>query len=86
MICHSAGDASSRAARMTVTCTPPGAGLVITIDRPPVDALDLATIESLQTFAAIAEKPPAAQVRGPLASRVAMLAARGDDPFLASFL
>jgi enoyl-CoA hydratase len=48
---------------MTVTARPSGASLVITIDRPPVNALDLDTIEALRAaFAAVVTKPPAGGV------------------------
>lgn len=44
---------------MSVTVTPRGSGLLLTIDRPPVNALDLDTIEALRaTFAAVAAAPP----------------------------
>jgi enoyl-CoA hydratase/carnithine racemase len=44
---------------MTLTTTAAGSGLVITIDRPPVNALDLPTIEALRsTFTAVVERPP----------------------------
>jgi enoyl-CoA hydratase len=48
---------------MTVNATPRGPGLLLTIDRPPVNALDLATIESLRAaFASVAADPPAGGV------------------------
>jgi enoyl-CoA hydratase len=44
---------------MTVTASPSGASLLITIDRPPVNALDLDTIEALRAaFTAVVAKPP----------------------------
>ncbi len=44
---------------MTVTATPSGAALVVAIDRPPVNALDLETIEALRAiFTATAANPP----------------------------
>jgi len=44
---------------MTLKSTPAGGALVLTIDRPPVNALDLPTIETLRkTFATVAANPP----------------------------
>lgn len=44
---------------MTLKSTPAGRALVLTIDHPPVNALDLPTIETLRkTFATMAANPP----------------------------
>jgi enoyl-CoA hydratase len=44
---------------MPVNATPRGPGLLLTIDRPPVNALDLETIEALRTiFISMAADPP----------------------------
>ena len=48
---------------MSVITTPRGSGLLLTIDRPPVNALDLETIEALRTaFVSVAADPPAGGV------------------------
>lgn len=48
---------------MPISATPRGSGLLMTIDRPPVNALDLATIEALRmAFASVAANPPASGV------------------------
>ena len=48
---------------MTVTSTPAGGALVLAIDRPPVNALDLATIEALRkSFTTLAASPPKAGI------------------------
>jgi enoyl-CoA hydratase len=44
---------------MSLKSTPAGSALVLTIDRPPVNALDLPTIETLRkTFTTVAAHPP----------------------------
>lgn len=44
---------------MPISTTPRGPSLLVTIDRPPVNALDLETIETLsKTFASVAAEPP----------------------------
>jgi len=48
---------------MPISATPRGSALLLTIDRPPVNALDLETIEALRaTFASVAVNPPPAGV------------------------
>ncbi|MPZ32481.1 MAG: enoyl-CoA hydratase/isomerase family protein [Rhodospirillales bacterium] len=48
---------------MPVNTTPRGSSLLLTIDRPPVNALDLETIEALRTtFVSMAADPPAGGV------------------------
>src|SRR5437868_6316389 len=48
---------------MPISATSRGSGLLITIDRPPVNALDLETIEALRAaFATVVANPPAGGV------------------------
>lgn len=48
---------------MPISVTPHGSGLLLTIDRPSVNALELETIEALRAgCASVAANPPAAGV------------------------
>ena len=51
---------------MTLRSVAAGEALVIMIDRPPLNTLDLATIETLRkTFATLAANPPAINKESP---------------------